>query len=72
MAGRDLTCRPHTSSHRSGLRGFAYSWLPFVGLYTEDGQVLRGTQGQAKSAHTPIPAKATATPKNCCGQLRNP
>lgn len=69
---RATVCRLHTSTHRTGLKFDAYTYLPFHGLYSEDGEIRRGTQGEAQSASSPIPARATAVPKNCCGQLRNP
>lgn len=72
MACNANVCKLHTSQHRTGLRFTAYTYLPFHGLYTEDGQLLRGSEGGARSAHVQIPALATPVPKNCCGQLRNP
>ena len=66
---RQTVCRLHTANHRTGLRYFPYATILLTGLYTEDGQVLRGTEREAKSSHDPIPAPATAVPKNCCGQL---
>lgn len=72
MAERATSCSLHTSSHRTGLKFFPYTYLPFQGLYTEDGRLLRGTEGEASSSQTQIPALATAAPKNCCGSLRNP
>lgn len=66
---RNTVCKLHTSNHRTGLKFDPYTYLPFNGLYNEDGTLLRGSEGEAKSAHTQIPAKATATPKVCCGQL---
>jgi hypothetical protein len=69
---RATSCKLHTSSHRTGLKFDPYTYLLFHGLYTEDGVVRRGTEGEARSASVQIPALATPVPKNCCGQLRNP
>ena len=69
---RATTCELYTSSHRSGLKFDAYTYLPFHGLYSEDGELRRGAEGEAKSSVTPIPAPAVAAPKNCCGQLGRP
>lgn len=69
---RETVCKLHTSQHRTGLKFDPYTYLPFNGLYSEDGELRRGSEGEAKSAQTPIPARATSAPKNCCGQLRNP
>lgn len=69
---RQTTCKLHTSQHRTGLKFAAYTYLPFHGLYTEDGELRRGTEGEAKGPETPIPAPAVAAPKNCCGQLGRP
>lgn len=49
-----------------------YTYLMFHGLYTEDGELLRGSEGQAKGHETVIPAPAIAAPKNCCGQIGRP
>lgn len=67
--GRNTYWQPHTSRARNGLKFFAYTWLPFVGRYTEDGLVLRGTQSQSRGNTGPvqIPALSTPAPKNCCG-----
>lgn len=73
MASKRATvCKLYTSNHRTGLKFDPYSTLLFAGLYSEDGELRRGSEGQAKSATTPIPARATSAPKNCCGQLRVP
>ncbi len=66
---RVTTCSLFTSRHPTGLKFFPYTFLPFTGLYGEDGEILRGTEGEARSAKTQFPAKATAAPKNCCDQL---
>lgn len=67
--GRDTKIRLYTSKARNGLRFLAYTWIPFVGLYTEDGYVLRGDQREARRRPTPIPALRTDTPAVCAGQL---
>ena len=64
---RATVCRLHTSRHRTGLKYMPYTHLLFHGLYGEDGMILRGTEGEAKSPYTQIPAKATPARKNCCG-----
>lgn len=69
---RATHCKLHTSRHRTGLKFQPYTFLPFHGLYSEDGKVLRGSEGEASSSDVQIPARATAAPKNCCGSLRNP
>lgn len=68
-SARGTTCSLFTSRHRTGLKFTPYTFLPFTGLYSEDGVILRGTEGEARSSKTQVPAKATAAPKNCCGQL---
>lgn len=70
MADRATSCKLHTSNHRTGIKFNPYTYLPFHGLYSEDGKILRGSEGEASSAHPQIPAKATASPKVCCGQLK--
>lgn len=67
--GRETVSRLWTSSARNGLKFFAYTYIPFVGLYTEDGRVLRGSEGQANRRPTPIPAPTVNVPQVCCGQL---
>lgn len=67
--GRATSCNLWTSSARNGLKFFPYTYIPFHGLYTEDGRILRGTQSQASRRPTPIPAPTTAVPAVCCGQL---
>lgn len=72
MAQRQTTCNLYTSTWRNGLKFFAYTYVPFLGLYAEDGEILRGSEGQAITRQTVIPAKATPAPKVCCGQLGAP
>lgn len=67
--GRRTHCDLYTSRARNGIKFDPYTYIPFVGLYTEDGYVLRGTEGQANVRPTQIPAPATPTPANCCGLL---
>lgn len=67
---RETNCHLWTSSYRNGLKFFAYTYTLFTGLYTEDGFTLQGTEGEATNRPTIIPALATPSPKNCCGQLR--
>ena len=66
---RQTTCSLYTSRHTTGLKFTPYTFLSLNALYSEDGEILRGTEGEARSAHIQFPAKATAAPKNCCGQL---
>lgn len=67
--GRETSCQLYTSSSRTGLKFYPYTYIPFVGLYTEDGRVLRGSEGEATRRPTPIPAPTVAVPQVCCGQL---
>lgn len=67
--GRETVAHLYTSNARNGLKFLPYTYIPFVGLYTEDGLVLRGTEGQANRSPTPIPAPAVNVPSVCCGQL---
>lgn len=66
---RQTSCQLFTSTARNGLKFFPYTYIPFVGLYTEDGRVLRGSEGQANRRPTPIPAPAVGVPQACCGVL---
>ena len=64
---RQSVCKLHTSTHRTGLKFDPYTVLLFHGLYSEDGEIRRGTEGEAKGSYTQIPAKATPAKRNCCG-----
>lgn len=67
--GRAQNCQLYTSNYRTGQKFYPYTYIPFVGLYTEDGYVLQGTESQATRRPTPIPAPAVSVPQVCCGQL---
>lgn len=67
--GRATSVNLWTSSARNGLKFFPYTYIPFKGLYTEDGRLLRGTEGSATRRPTPIPAVVVAVPSACCGQM---
>jgi len=67
--GRETVCNLWTSRARNGLKFFPYTYIPYVGLYSEDGLILRGSQGGATRRPTPIPANTVSVPKVCCGQL---
>lgn len=69
---RATTCQLWKARHVTGLSFFPYAYLPFHGLYTEDGVVLRGTQGEAQSAKPLLQALQIPSKKNCCGQLLEP
>jgi hypothetical protein len=69
---RTTVCKLHTSTHRTGIKFDPYTYLPFHGLYAENGELRRGVEGEAKGPDTIIPAPAVAAPKNCCGKLGNP
>lgn len=68
-AGREQNCNLWTSRYRNGLKFTPYTYVPFVGLYSENGVILRGTEGQANRRPTPIPAPTTAAPAVCCGLM---
>lgn len=66
---RQTSVQLYTSSARNGLKFYPYTYVPFKGLYTEDGLLLRGSQGSATRRPTPIPAPLVNVPSACCGQL---
>lgn len=46
--------------------GQGYSWLPFHGLYSEDGRLLRLEGGQSETGQ--VPARKVPTPYRGCSQ----
>lgn len=69
MNATQYTCNPYLRRSPNGLKYVSYAYVPYVGLYSDTGVILRGTEGQALSSkETFIPALNTPTPKVCCGQ----
>lgn len=66
---RATSVQLYTSNARNGMKFYPYTWLPFIGLYTEDGRVLRGIESQGRTGPVTIPAPVVAVPSVCCGQL---
>jgi hypothetical protein len=66
-SARATHCELHTAHDKSGLKFTPYTYVVFTGNVTEEGTVLRGTEGQGARAGTEQGdwALSTATPKNC-------